>query len=232
MARSRSPSTPSTRRRGPGRPAGGHSGEARDAILAAARELLAERGLPRVTLRAVGERAGVQPALVNYYFGSKRALFRDVVRGVAAEVRERIAAEALQPGAPAERIRHVLRAIAAAFAEHPYAPRLLFEHVLFADDATLDEFAEAYARPNVEVMRSLFEEGRRQGVLRDVDVAFLGPQVIGMMFFFFVGSPLIARVFDLDCSDPRAARRFADSVADLVLHGISSAGAATPQGAR
>jgi AcrR family transcriptional regulator len=209
------------KQRGPGRPAGTHSGEGRDAILAATRELLAERGLPRVTLREVAERADVQPALVNYYFGSKRGLLREVVRGVAARVRERIAAEGLRPGDPEERMRHMLRAVASAFAEQPYAPRLLFEQVLFADDESLDEFAKAYALPNLAVITQLLQDGRREGVLREVDVSFLAPQVIGMLFFFFLSAPLQSRLFEHSEIDAERAARYADSAADLVLHGLA-----------
>jgi hypothetical protein len=117
----------------------------------------------------------------------------------------------------------VLRAVVGAFAEQPYAPRLLFEQVLFADDASLDEFAEAYARPNLAVVKQLLEDGRRAGVLREVDVAFLAPQVIGMLFFFFLSAPLLSRLFEHGEIDAERAERYADSAADLVLHGLALA---------
>ena len=45
------------------------------AILDAARQLFAESGFERATIRAVASRAGVDPALVMQYFGSKEGLF-------------------------------------------------------------------------------------------------------------------------------------------------------------
>jgi AcrR family transcriptional regulator len=45
------------------------------AILDAARELFAEAGFERTTIRAVAARAGIDPALVMQHFGSKEALF-------------------------------------------------------------------------------------------------------------------------------------------------------------
>jgi AcrR family transcriptional regulator len=45
------------------------------AILDAARELFAETGFERTTIRAVAARAGIDPALVMQHFGSKEALF-------------------------------------------------------------------------------------------------------------------------------------------------------------
>ena len=44
-------------------------------ILEAARELFAEAGYERATIRAVASRAGVDPALVMQHFGSKEGLF-------------------------------------------------------------------------------------------------------------------------------------------------------------
>jgi AcrR family transcriptional regulator len=47
----------------------------RDAILTAARASFAEQGYDRTTIRGVASRAGVDPALVHYFFGGKDQLF-------------------------------------------------------------------------------------------------------------------------------------------------------------
>lgn len=44
-------------------------------MLAAARECFAERGFEGSTIRAIAAAAGVDPALVHHYFGSKEDLF-------------------------------------------------------------------------------------------------------------------------------------------------------------
>lgn len=50
------------------------------AILAAARELFAGTGFERTTIRAVAAAAGVDPALVMQYYGSKERLFAEAAR--------------------------------------------------------------------------------------------------------------------------------------------------------
>jgi AcrR family transcriptional regulator len=55
------------------------SPDARQAILHAARELFAELGFERTTMRAVGTRAAVDPALIYHYFGDKDGLLAAVV---------------------------------------------------------------------------------------------------------------------------------------------------------
>lgn len=61
---------------GPGRRRG-HS-STREEIARAAREQFAAHGYDRVTLRAIAAQAGVDAALVAYFFGSKRELFNEM----------------------------------------------------------------------------------------------------------------------------------------------------------
>jgi AcrR family transcriptional regulator len=54
--------------------------DTREAILAAAREVFAERGYDGASIRAIATSAGVDPALVHHYFGTKEQLFTATVR--------------------------------------------------------------------------------------------------------------------------------------------------------
>lgn len=49
--------------------------ETRGAIIAAAREMFAERGYERASIRAIAASAGVDPALVHHFFGAKEQVF-------------------------------------------------------------------------------------------------------------------------------------------------------------
>jgi|SRR5690606_28047870 len=78
--------------------------DTREAILAAARQVFAERGYTGATIRTIAASAGVDPALVHHYFGTKEQLFTatinfpvrpdhlvaEVFGGGTAEVGERL----------------------------------------------------------------------------------------------------------------------------------------------
>ena len=49
--------------------------DTRQSILDAAREVFAERGFDKASIRAIATGAGVDPALVHHYFGTKDKLF-------------------------------------------------------------------------------------------------------------------------------------------------------------
>jgi AcrR family transcriptional regulator len=69
------------RRIRPGRRPG--NPDTREAVLAAARAVFAERGYDGATIRGIATAAGVDPALVHHYFGSKEKLFLAAVQAPA-----------------------------------------------------------------------------------------------------------------------------------------------------
>ncbi|GLX20536.1 MULTISPECIES: TetR family transcriptional regulator [Streptomyces] len=75
-------SEPVKRRRGPGRPRQDEADDGpgtQERIRLAAREVFAERGYDKTSVRGIAKVAGVDPALVHHYFGSKDDLFAAAV---------------------------------------------------------------------------------------------------------------------------------------------------------
>jgi len=70
------PETESAEHRGRPRPG---ADVTREHILEAARDEFAARGFDRATIRGIASLAGVDPALVLHYFGSKAQLFGDAI---------------------------------------------------------------------------------------------------------------------------------------------------------
>lgn len=54
--------------------------DTRDSILAAATALFATRSFDQVSTRDIGQAAGVDPAMIHHYFGSKAELFRTTLQ--------------------------------------------------------------------------------------------------------------------------------------------------------
>jgi AcrR family transcriptional regulator len=62
----------------PGRPRG--TSDARERILANARELFARNGIDKTSIRAIAAASGVDSALVHHYFGTKQQLFTAAIK--------------------------------------------------------------------------------------------------------------------------------------------------------
>src|SRR5918993_2104148 len=124
MTIGRTPSKPSKRPRGPGRPAQSDA-DLRERLLDAALACYAAEGIKGASLKSIARQAGVTPALVHYYFGNKDLLF-------AAVVEERLmrAMAALQggldpgDGTPGALVRGFVAAVHAVVVRHPWLPVL------------------------------------------------------------------------------------------------------------
>lgn len=99
---------PQPAKRGRGRPSAG----AREAILAAALDLVSDRGLAHVTTREVARRAGVSEASLFYHYGDKVGLLQEVVLAGLEPLRE-LDADTLA-GRTDEPLEMTLRQIATA----------------------------------------------------------------------------------------------------------------------
>ncbi|MEL7463991.1 MAG: TetR/AcrR family transcriptional regulator [Pseudomonadota bacterium] len=77
--------------------------ERKTRIEAAAYEVLAEKGYKSTTMLAVAKRASASNETLYKWYGSKAALFAELVKANASEARERL--EAAASGAPLDRLR-------------------------------------------------------------------------------------------------------------------------------
>jgi AcrR family transcriptional regulator len=206
--------------RGPGRPAGSEGRQGREAILKAARELLARDGASRVTLRQVAERAGVRAPLVHYYFGSKAELFEAVMEGVARNLRDQLVLISEQSGSAEDRLRAFVTDAIRIFAADPFAPRLLAELIIFPDDERTERFMRDFGRPNTQVLGELLSEGVASREFEAVDPRMLVPAMMGAIVFYFLGAPGLRRMLDFDPLDPERIEQYSAFVGELLLNGI------------
>lgn len=156
----------------------GESG-AREAILEAARALFAQHGFERATIRAVAAAAGVDPALVHHYFGSKEQLFE-------AALKLPIAPAVILPQLLQEDPEHVGERVVQVFLatwERPANRRVL---MAMLRSAAANEQATALVRRRL--MAEVF--GPLASLLHSADaelrVALVGSQLIGLALMRYV----------------------------------------------
>lgn len=110
---------PASRRGRPSKARAGAAVETRDLILDAAEDLFSKHGFYGVTIREVAREAGVDTALVHYYFGAKRDLFDAVfLRRAQVWNDERVAA--IDRYAEAAGVAMTLEGLLEAFLRPPF----------------------------------------------------------------------------------------------------------------
>ena len=80
-----------------------------DALLAAARKLFPRKGFNGTSVRAITTEAGANLGAITYHFGSKRALYDQVLESFVNPLATRVVAAVKGPGDVFERVNAVIR---------------------------------------------------------------------------------------------------------------------------
>lgn len=165
-------------------------------IIAAGRTEFARSGLEAASVRAIGDGAGVTPAMINYYFGGKRSLYDAVVNEAEGRLFARLAAAA-------SGVRQGLAArLAGAYfdflAEDQELQRLLLREVMDRGEGAR-ELAERHVQP----LTSLFEAhfGRRE------EARQLAVSLFGAVAGYFLYAPLLGAFLGAEPFSPDALAR-------------------------
>src|SRR5690242_6053686 len=108
------PATPPRKRRGRGRPSAADAEDVRKKLLDAARDLFPRYGYRGVSSRQIGAAAGVNFAMIRYYFGGKPGLYREMLNGVMQPARKTL--DAMTAPESPQQITHVLENITRSWA--------------------------------------------------------------------------------------------------------------------
>jgi AcrR family transcriptional regulator len=187
------------------RPAGRPPGDApdlRERLLDAALKRFAADGIAATTLRTIAVEAGVNPALVHYYFGDKERLQTAVVEErvlpALAGVRETVQQATDVTGLVAA----FVRGIGETVESHPWFPALWVREVL-CEGGALREVLFTHLAPQLpQLMARRFAQAQRDGELNPgLDPRLVVVSLIGLTLFPAASAPIWRRLFDADDID-------------------------------
>ena len=158
MALERKTATGSQRKR--------NAAETRNRLLQAARRLFAKANYGNVGIREIGAAAGVNPALISRYFGSKRNLFLEVASILNSE-----GIEALPDVPPMEKTSMAMGSILSGGAQSAWATDFRITALSALDPNVSDVMAKTYdaIRQNImEVLPGEHSASRAELVLAQI----------------------------------------------------------------
>jgi AcrR family transcriptional regulator len=216
-------------KRRPGRPAGSTGQSGRAALLKAARELLShDSATQRLTLTEVAKRAGVNPAMVNYHFGSKSELISALIEEAMQESLRRIGSITPTDDPPPVKLRRRVRSVVDLYKEHPYISRLLKEQVFYSDGEARKAYLEGFFPGATRATKKILDEGVASGDFRQVDHVLFWATLIGMCEFFFLVRPLLKSALRRSSPNSHDLEGFAEYVTEMLLHGIAKSPSKQP----
>lgn len=195
------------------------NGETRAAILAAAGRSFATSGLAGARTDTIAATAGVNKALLYYYFGSKEALYEAVVEDHFCEF-NRQALEVLNaPGsARAVLLRYVSLHLDFISARHQSAP--LFQQLTMTGGKFLERLIRRYFAARGEALAKLIERGVRSGEFRRVDRFHAAISIVSLIVVYFSAARVLRLLGHPDAYSPVNLKRRKREVLDFIRHGL------------
>jgi TetR/AcrR family transcriptional regulator len=205
----------------------------RNAILEAALAEFAQEGLAGARVDSIAEAAGVNKALLYYYFHDKETLYGATLENFFAPLHQRIMEVCDRPGSSGTRFLSYAREHFDAIAASPFHARIFMSELMSASrggKTHLDRILTKYMLPIGLRVLALLQEGVASGEFRPVDPAQFVPTAIGSIVHYFLTAPLRQRFIKLmPMTEPSpedrraavldflAAALFADRVAGIKL---------------
>lgn len=167
----------------------------RTRLLDAAERAFAEGGLAGARVAAIVEDAGVNKAMLYYWFDSKQALYEAVVERVFEQITDVVQGlDELPDLGPAERVMAFAKGYNRVLQSHPRIERILLRALLDSPDDLFD-LLQPRLQKVLPAVAGQVARGQATGELNPaVNPLLMPPSMVAPLVFFALARPLLARV--------------------------------------
>ena len=212
-------STSARKRRTRGRPRAESSEDIREKLLSAARELFLRYGYRAVSSRQIAGAAGVNVAMIRYYFGGKPGLYREICNTLIQPIRAGI--DAMNHGLVTVELGTLVGALMRVWAANPWLPGLLIREVLMPDGPLRAMFIKEFPERLAPLVANIVRQEVERGHLRPgLDPKLVVLSMISLGLFPFLALPVTGKVFGVS-PEPEILERLIRHTTDVLAHGIA-----------
>ena len=193
----------------------------RDTLLDAASALMREQDTPDIGIVDIAARAGVNHAMIRYFFGSKEGLLMALLdRDVMRRIRQLDRLFRLDV-TPTERMRIHLNGIVDTYYAIPYLNRLIQLMVREADPARVRHIAEELLQPIANAQARIIEAGMASGEFRNIDPKLFYFNTIGAADGLYSNRFTLSAVFGgIPNADPLLHARYRAHTVETLMKGL------------
>ncbi len=167
-------------------------------ILAAAKTIFVIKGMAGARMQDIADEAGINKALLHYYFHSKEKLFEKIFAEAAQKLFPKIN-EVFSSDVPLfEKITQFCGEYITVVMENPYLPLFVLNEINRDPKFFLEKIMKGGIKPNPEKFLAQIEAEVKKGSINPVSPLQLLMNMLSMTIFPFVAKPMMQRVLGLD----------------------------------
>lgn len=199
-----------------GRPKG--ESDVRARLVDAARQLFTSLPYEKVTTRMLAEHAGVNIAMIRYYFGSKATLFQSMLEEVTAPVRTQV--EKMLQDASTDNVLGTMTNFYQTMADNPDFPRLVYRLLTMPEGSEPKDNMIRILKKSDGIPRKIFQALETGSSLQqDVDPQMAWLSIHSLMTFPFLLQPIL-KAEGIDLLHPEFLEKLATHNSRLLTQGL------------
>ncbi len=191
--------------------------DAKQRLLLAAEEVFADKGFASATIREITDRASVNVAAINYYFGDKERLYIEAVKYAHACSAKDQPMPSLPAGTPpVEKLKLFIREMATRMTQptRPSSLRLMMRE-MSQPTAAAKEIVREFIQPMAFGLRSIVREMLPHE--SESQVLMVGFSIIGQVLFYRQNRPVAELIFGKEPVDALSTDDIANHVTRFSL---------------
>jgi AcrR family transcriptional regulator len=167
-------------------------------ILDAAKKVFVRKGMAGARMQDIADEAGINKALLHYYFRSKEVLFEMIFMEAARKLFPRIN-EIFNSDVPLfEKIENFCEEYISIVMENPYLPLFVLNEINRDPEYFLQKVWTGSLKPNTTKFLEQIEREIKKGNIKRVSPLHLLMSLISMTIFPFVAKPMFQKNLGLD----------------------------------
>ena len=167
-------------------------------ILAAAKNVFVTKGMAGARMQDIADEAGINKALLHYYFRNKEKLFEVIFMDAAQKLFPKINSIFESEAPLFEKIENFCEEYITVMSENPYLPLFVLNEISKDSEMFLGKFLNKQQFPLPQKFLEQVEKEIRKGTIKKISPLHLLINLISMSIFPFVGKPMIQFVMGLD----------------------------------
>lgn len=192
----------------------------RAALLEAAATLMTERDTLAVPISDIAREAGLNSALIKFYFGNKAGMMLALLQRDLADAVDELRAHVKTDLRPELKMKYHLSGLIRMYFRHPYLQRLLIATMRDEPPEVAREIAERYLKPIADAYEEMIGEGVDAGDFKKTDARLFYFTAIGACDQIFSARFVLRYVHGIDAIDDDLRRAYVEQTVSLIMRGL------------
>ncbi|WP_026464706.1 TetR/AcrR family transcriptional regulator [Adhaeribacter aquaticus] len=176
-------------------------------ILNVAERIFSELGYEGTSTRYLASEAGVNMAMLNYYFGSKNGVLKAVLERKIKGMRQMLLVVKEQEISSWQKLTTAFEIYVNRLTLNDSFYRIIHREISLVSRTELSDFVVENVLANIGILREIIEEGIQNKSFKAVDVEMTISSMLGTIYYILNSKFVSSELLNLDLLDPEVMEK-------------------------